>query len=442
METDLKKLSLNASETEEEEFPAVTDEESHSIIERMSELFMDACSEDEKKKEDAFFLIRRALCLERDPPIDDVVHGGWVPVVVRELDSNPSERIQFETAWILTNIASGKETGTRAVMETGAIPVLLGKLASSTGDVKQQVLWAIGNIAGDHEIAFEELMKYHAFEVIVQELQGESSISKSVKYGVWTIGNLLRGRASPPLDLIGPALDLFVFYLSCEDESVIVDVCWALNYVTAKGEDHIQSVLDVGLAPKLVAFLRKSFISLIIMWMGQTLLNAGLVASFPILLQHSVQKIVKEACWALSNITAGPSSHVQLVIDAGIMPFMMTLSTSHNPGISCEAMWTLANATNGTTSQIRYLVDNGIIGVIRRHLQGSHAKTILVALDALKNVLKSGRQMNAPPAENPYCIMFEQESGLDALESLQWHQNVDIYNKAVNILEIYFDAME
>jgi importin subunit alpha-6/7 len=143
------------------------------------------------------------------------------------------------------------------VLEAGAIPVLIRKLVSSKGDLKEQIFWALGNIAGENDISFDELMEHNAFELIVQELQGESTITKSVGNGVWTLMNLLRGARSPPLESLRPAIDLFKFYMSSPHKSseLDVDLRWALNYITSKSDDHIQLVLDAGLVPLLVSSL-------------------------------------------------------------------------------------------------------------------------------------------------------------------------------------------
>merc|ERR1719498_1178797 len=104
---------------------------------------------DQQEQFNAVQQLRKLLSVENNPPIQEVIQTGAVPKLVELLKDISRPELQFDAEWVLTNIASGNADQTRVVVEAGALPRFVGLLTSTSDEVKEQAVWALGNIAGD-----------------------------------------------------------------------------------------------------------------------------------------------------------------------------------------------------------------------------------------------------------------------------------------------------
>jgi importin subunit alpha-2 len=155
------------------------------------------------------------------------------------------------------------------------------------------------------------------------------------------------------------------------------------------------------------------------------------------------ESIRKEACWTVSNVTAGNRQQIQLVLDANIVPTLISLMKGSSEfKTRKEAAWAIVNATSGgSPDQIRHLVAEGCIPALCEFLTVQDSKMIQVALNGLDNVLRVGAaDARASGGVNRFAVNVEECYGLDKIEFLQSHENMDIYQKAFTIIEQYFGA--
>lgn len=119
-----------------------------------------------------------------------------------------------------------------------------------------------------------------------------------------------------------------------------------MSYLTDGSNDKIQAVLETGVVLKLVELLAspeclvltpalRTVGNIVTGDDAQTdaVILAGGLPYLGLLLRHHRNNIVKEAAWAISNITAGNAEQIQHVIDAGLLtPLIQVLhsvSTLH-----------------------------------------------------------------------------------------------------------------
>eukprot|EP00466_Bigelowiella_natans_P016170 jgi/Bigna1/74878/fgenesh1_pg.31_\ len=95
-------------------------------------------------------LVRKLVSAEVNPPIQQVIDQGFVPILVNHLKTADKNAVLLECAWALTNIASSTHEHTNAVVKSGAVPLFIKNITHPQRAVQEQCIWALGNIAGDN----------------------------------------------------------------------------------------------------------------------------------------------------------------------------------------------------------------------------------------------------------------------------------------------------
>uniref|UniRef100_A0AAQ5XWK8 Importin subunit alpha n=1 Tax=Amphiprion ocellaris TaxID=80972 RepID=A0AAQ5XWK8_AMPOC len=388
---------------------------------------------------------RKLLSSDRNPPIDDLIKSGILPILVKclERDDNPS--LQFEAAWALTNIASGTSAQTQAVVKSNAVPLFLRLLHSPHQNVCEQAVWALGNIIGDGPQCRDYVISLGVVKPLLSFINPSIPIT-FLRNVTWVIVNLCRNKDPPPpmetVQEVGVSA-------RCTGFHILVDTVWALSYLTDGGNEQIQMVIDSGVVPFLVPLLSHQEVKVqtaALRAVGnivtgtdeqtQVVLNCDVLSHFPNLLTHPKEKINKEAVWFLSNITAGNQQQVQAVIDAGLIPMIIHQLAKGDFGTQKEAAWAISNLTiSGRKDQVEFLVEQNVIPPFCNLLSVKDSQVVQVVLDGLKNILIMAGDEASTIAE-----IIEECGGLEKIENLQQHENEDIYKLAFEIIDQYFSG--
>uniref|UniRef100_A0A8C5JUW7 Importin subunit alpha n=1 Tax=Jaculus jaculus TaxID=51337 RepID=A0A8C5JUW7_JACJA len=317
---------------------------------------------------------RKLLSSDQNPPIDDLIKSGILPILQGSLRGTPQ---QFEAAWALTNIA----------LE----PLNKHKLWFSFSihthqNVCEQAVWALRNITGDGPQCRDYVISLGVVKPLLSFINPYIPIT-FLRNVTGVMLNLCHHKdPPPPMETIQDILPALCVLIHHTDVDILVDTVWALSYLTDAGNEQIQMVIDSGIVPHLVPLLSHQEVKV------------------------QTAKINNEAVWFLSNITAGNQQQVQAVIDANIVPMIIHL-----------------------LDKVAYHIQQNVIPTFCNLLTVKDAQVVQVVLNGLSNMLK----MAEDEAET-IANLIEECGGLEKIEQLENHENEDIYKLTYEIIDQFF----
>lgn len=152
-------------------------------------------------------------------------------------------------------------------------------------EVREQAVWALGNIAGDNVDFRDHCLACGVMQPLLALVVPQAKVPL-LRNATWTISNLCRGRPQPSFELILPALSSLRMLLQIDDDEILIDACWALSYLSEESDPshtRIQAICTAGIVPRMTA-----------------------------LLAHRNHKIKTPALRCIGNIVNGNDSHTQV----------------------------------------------------------------------------------------------------------------------------------
>jgi len=283
--------------------------------------------------------------------MNNIVSNQPFLFMLHQLLTSKYSELQLEAAWCITNIAAMRED-----VVAFCIPTLVNLLSGSMTDVilQEQCVWALGNISlgsvVNSNIPYSTVVIQNGLVPHLVNLIRACRVNEIVKTCLWCISNLIKNELMHEKTAIevnkqgiwnalGSLYDPIMYLLlkrQLTDEEMIVDLLFALSYLTALQiqlmEEQTRIMLEqVGLVS--IKYLDRNGNSKpIIRMLGNIFSKCNL---FSMLSQdHSLQLMSllmnieckdKEWCYMMSNISSHEEIVDVLVGEFHLMPIMYDL---------------------------------------------------------------------------------------------------------------------
>ncbi|KAI8098666.1 armadillo-type protein [Halteromyces radiatus] len=277
--------------------------------------------------------LRKYLTQATEPGhVDDLLELDILPRIKQLLSYHEHSELQFECAWIVTNIAAGTSEHTNALVEADFIGALLEILYSkiSTTTSKAQAAWALSNFAGESPALRELLLTNSAIGAVANVLDSvcdeimDDAIERSYSSGrvtirdhdlcidvkalTWSLSNMCRGgfRTADYWDMYLPAFYSLSQCAIFDHKDIWIDSCWGLSRILYNMHEVTSFYDAVPISPQLCSRLAQ-------------------------LLTERTISIIVPVLRCIINITSGPNEYSALLLDTPLLTNLGTLTPTSIP---------------------------------------------------------------------------------------------------------------
>ncbi|KAG7167637.1 uncharacterized protein LOC121868113 [Homarus americanus] len=207
-----------------------TSQEAHHTFDEVKRVTSLMVAAQDNSDEDQLKVTRQLRILLTSPfylqYINHVLQTLSLSRVVRLLDNDNNWELQNEAAWILCNIAAGNRLHTQAVVDAGAVPILIRLLSSQSTEVLITAVWALANVAGGSPANVNVILAEDIFTPLLQKIDmRHHTLGITVS---WFLKNICQGKDPvPAFSQLVPCLPLICRLIFHTDDQVVDDACEA-----------------------------------------------------------------------------------------------------------------------------------------------------------------------------------------------------------------------
>jgi len=303
-------------------------------------------------------------------------------------------------------LSSDKNPPIDQIIEANMLPILVECLTRDDQPSLQfEAAWALTNIASGSSPQTQSVVHAGAVEHFLRLLK--SPHQNVCEQAVWALGNIIgdgptcrdlviqAGVVEPLLTFIGPDIPM----------SFLRNVTWVIVNLCRSKEPPPPEETIKQLLPALAYLIQNTDTNILVdtVWaisyltdagnhIIQMVIDAGFVPYLVPLLGHQEVKVVTAALRAVGNIVTGTDEQTQEVLNRDALKYFHALLSHAKPKINKEAVWFLSNITAGTKTQVQAVIDAGLIPQVIHLLARGDLATRREAAWCINNLTLSGKR--------------------------------------------------
>lgn len=389
--------------------------------------------------------VRKLIC-SSESSCGRVIDSDLISFIPLWLQRSDFTQLQYETAWICTNISSSEYC--QILQKTGALKFIVNLLNSNRKEVRYQAGWALSNIAANTKEERDELVELGCLDLLPLCLNMEDLRKKERKIFVWAICNIIRKKPALEYDIVKKVFQILFPLMFSDSFSQIIDICWAINVYVNQSE-IIQALLTPEYLKRLFDLCHCSnnkVVTIVLKVFGgvfyhssisiKVCLDYGFGAILAKCLQRKDKEIIKNSIWAVANITGEKSNQLKYLFDHNIFAYIFEHAQKGIYQIRAECAWAICNScVISTFEEIVKLVELGVINVLVSLLKSEINPSII--LEALFHILLSGKDLITSSGHSLFQLALENCDGIKVIESyILTKDNEKLYQKAQKLLNL------
>ncbi|XP_067852102.1 transmembrane and coiled-coil domain-containing protein 6 [Heptranchias perlo] len=370
--------------------------------------------------------------------------------------------VQLEAAQCLLELSHADDPSISLVC-LPATPYLLTYLSGQSVKFTELCLYVLGNLAAENEAVRSQLLVQGVIQAVATCLQ--SPHGAVVEAAAYSLSQLLQakeaGEKIVPAILEANLTPHLVHLLDLDSEfgmETAVECAWCLHYIVSSGVNN-ECLISQGLVRQAVMLLvalgravdsgtTTDGVELLIYPVARCLGN--LVASdetaqcesqlrdsdvlkalrtFISRFPQSRPFVTRECLWLLNNLTAGNGRFCSAIFCLNLVPVLLQL-IPFSGGINTLVLMLLGNiAEMGPEYCEKLQQQSDVFSALCTTLRTADAEVVRLTLEVLNLILSHCQQA---------CVEFVNQSGIPALEAIQYNSNEEIRVRANFLMDRYF----